>query len=102
MMTSRNDKPVDRMIVETIVRRITPKRVILFGSRARSDAQERSDYDIAIDDDRLNPRLLAQIRDDIESIPTLLRIEVVWLNRITDAFRRRILSEGKVLYEHQS
>ena len=43
-------KPVEQMIVDAIIQHIKPKRIILFGSRARDDVQARSDYDIAIDD----------------------------------------------------
>lgn len=95
-------KPVEKMIVDVIVRRIRPQRIILFGSRARDDANPRSDYDVAIDDERLTPVVLAQIRASIETIPTLLHIDVVGMNRISAAFRQRILNSGRVLYEQQS
>ncbi len=96
-----NDKPVEQIIVNTIIKRVKPKRIILFGSRARDDAQARSDYDIAIDDDMLTPSLLAQIRADVETVPTLLSIDVVWMNRAAETLRHRILNEGKILYERQ-
>ncbi|MGH7600267.1 MAG: nucleotidyltransferase domain-containing protein, partial [bacterium] len=88
--------------VDAIVRHIKPKRIILFGSRARDDSQARSDYDIAIDDDELTLAKLAQIRADMEIVPTLLAIDVVWMNRAAETLRRRILNEGKTLYEQQS
>ncbi len=95
-------KPIEQMIVDAIVRHIKPKRIILFGSRARDDSQARSDYDIAIDDDELTLAKLAQIRADMEIVPTLLAIDVVWMNRAAETLRRRILNEGKTLYEQQS
>ena len=95
-------KPVEQMIVDTIIQHIKPKRIILFGSRARDKAQARSDYDIAIDDDMLTPAVLAQIRADMETIPTLLSIDMVWMNRAAATLRQRILDEGKTLYERQS
>jgi predicted nucleotidyltransferase len=93
------NKPLEPLIIATIVKHIKPQRIILFGSRARGDAQERADYDIAIDGENLTPVQLAQIRADLETLPTLLSIDVVWMNRVTDKLRRRILDEGKVLYE---
>jgi predicted nucleotidyltransferase len=44
-MTSRFKKkePLEQLIVDTIVKRLKPKGIILFGSRARGEAQERSD-----------------------------------------------------------
>jgi predicted nucleotidyltransferase len=95
-------KSVEQMIVDAIIQHIKPKRIILFGSRARDEAQARSDYDIAIDDDELTPAKLAQIRADMEIVPTLLAIDVVWMNRAAETLRQRILDEGKTLYERQS
>lgn len=95
-------KPVEQMIVDTIIRHFRPKQIILFGSRARDEAQSRSDYDIAIDDDELTLVKLAQIRADMEIVPTLLSIDVIWMNRAAETLRQRILNEGKTLYEQQS
>lgn len=95
-------KPVEQMIVDTIIQHIKPKRIILFGSRARDEAQTRSDYDIAIDDDELTLAKLARIRADMEIVPTLLAIDVVWMNRAAETLRQLILDEGKTLYEQQS
>ncbi len=94
-------KPVEQMIVDTIIQHIKPKQIILFGSRARDDAQARSDYDIAINDDELTPAKLARIRAEMEIVPTLLSIDVIWMNRAAETLRKRILNEGKILYERQ-
>ncbi len=40
--------PVLRRIVEVIVKEIDPDKIILFGSRARGDHTEGSDYDILV------------------------------------------------------
>jgi predicted nucleotidyltransferase len=95
----KQTKPIEQLIVDAIVKRVRPQRIILFGSRARGEAQERSDYDIAIDDESLTPLKLAQIRADVEALPTLLSIDIVWMNRAGQVLRQRILSEGKTLYE---
>lgn len=92
---------VESMIVEIIVRHARPQRIILFGSRAREDAQERSDYDIAIEDESLTRTALARIRADLEELPTLLGIDLVWMKQAAPALRQRILSEGKILYEQK-
>ncbi|MEK7728052.1 MAG: nucleotidyltransferase domain-containing protein [candidate division KSB1 bacterium] len=106
MTTSRTSlttkASLEQMIINTIMRHARPKRIILFGSRAREDAQERSDYDIALDDEQMTRTALAHLRAEIEELPTLLHIDVVWLNRAATALRERILSEGKILYEQQS
>ncbi len=98
----RDSRTIEQIIVNTIVKWVKPKRIILFGSRARGDAQARSDYDIAIDDEELTPAKLARIRADMETVPTLLAIDVVWMSRAAETLRQRILNEGKILYERQS
>lgn len=35
-------------LVQTLVKEVDPDRIILFGSRARGDAEEQSDYDICV------------------------------------------------------
>ncbi len=53
------------------------KKIVLFGSRARKDNHEKSDYDIAIfSSDTSNH---ADILNDIENIDTLNKIDVVFI-----------------------
>jgi uncharacterized protein len=37
-----------RYVVERLVAAVHPRRIVLFGSRARDDARDDSDYDIAV------------------------------------------------------
>jgi len=37
-----------RHLVDILIREVEPDRIILFGSRARGDNEERSDYDICV------------------------------------------------------
>ena len=74
------------------------ERIVLFGSRARDDAEERSDIDIAIDADA-DQRLWFQIEDILEEADTLLSFDLTRLNEASDNLRRRIETEGTVLYE---
>lgn len=90
---------LEHSIVQTILQRSNPRKIILFGSRARGDAEARSDYDIALDDENLTRAALAHIRVDLEELPTLLAIDLVWMKQAAPILRERILSEGKVLYE---
>ncbi len=75
-------------------------RVMLFGSRARGEARERSDFDIGL----LGPRpvpaaLLAKLQDELESLPTLIRFDVVDLGRVSAEFRGAALDGAEVLLE---
>ena len=64
--------------------------VLLFGSRARGDADERSGFDIAIDAPRLTRDQWVDILHAAEDL------------RETDSkFRSRVMSEGVILYERE-
>jgi uncharacterized protein len=73
------------------------KRVILFGSRARGYASDRSDIDIAVDtSDNLD---WWKLYEQVEDYPTLLKIDLIRLSDGGGEFRETILRTGKILYE---
>lgn len=88
-------------LVDTIAAIPAVKRVLLFGSRARGDADERSDFDIAIDAPRLSRTEWVDILHAAEDAETLLAIQVVDLRETDRKFRSRVESEGIVLYERE-
>lgn len=86
-------------IIAIIKEHLHPKRIILFGSRAKGQAQEYSDYDIAIqgvDMDIRKDRLLKEALDEKMGIYT---VEVVDLDRVDEGFRAMVVKYGKILYE---
>lgn len=73
------------------------RRVFLFGSRARGDAREDSDIDLAFDH-RSSPPVWADFVNTIrEQAPTLLDVDLVDLAEATPELRARILAEGTLL-----
>ena len=76
-------------------------RVILFGSRARGDARERSDVDLAIEAPRADAHAWSLIVETIDESRTLLSFDVVRLERAAADFRAQILLEGVVLFERR-
>lgn len=76
--------------------------VALFGSRARGDNKERSDYDVAIygavtEEDK-NKIFLG-----LQDIPTLLKIDVVYFNETDDGnFKENIKKEGMIFYDRKT
>jgi predicted nucleotidyltransferase len=75
------------------------KRVWLFGSRARDDATERSDIDLAIEAPGADRREWLEVCRLVEEAQTLLPIDVVRLEDAPDALRTAIRKEGQILFE---
>lgn len=66
------------------------KEAILFGSRAKGTAHEKSDFDIAV----LGVNDIEEIREQIEEIPTLYSFDIVDLEECTN----QLLKEDIALY----
>jgi len=84
-----------------VIRRYLPREefeIVLFGSWARGNAQETSDIDIGLmGPEAVDEMLLLRIREEINSIPTLRRIDVIDLNKADNEFRREVLSYAQTL-----
>lgn len=87
-------------VIEALVAELVPQRVILFGSRARGDHRENSDFDIAIEGktctDEQWRMTLAKIAD---SPFTLFPLDVVEVETLSSEYRKNIEKEGVTLYE---
>lgn len=83
---------LDRMTATPDVR-----RVILYGSRAVGDADDRSD--IAVSAPELDARAFARLRDAVAQSPTLSTIPVARLEDRPDALQDRVLAQERVIYE---
>ncbi len=96
---TRHHRTVIAKLVDFIAVIPEVHRVLLFCSRARGDAGERSDFDIAIDAPRLTRDHWVDILHAAEDAETLLEIQLVDLRETDGKFRSRVASEGIVLYE---
>lgn len=87
-------------LAEEFGRYKTIERAALFGSRARGDFNERSDYDIAVfgdvpGADKARLRAWAE-----EELPTLHKIDLTFVSDVSDGkFLESIEKEGKVFYD---
>lgn len=73
-------------------------KAVLFGSRARGDNTDRSDFDIAI---YVNSNKYHNVLNDIDEINTLLKIDVTIITpttKLDDLFLDNIKNEGVVIY----
>jgi predicted nucleotidyltransferase len=73
--------------------------VVLFGSRARGDAEPRSDVDLAVSCPGASPLTWSEISEIVDGARTLLMIDLIRLEDAPDALRASIDLEGVTLYE---
>jgi uncharacterized protein len=109
MIVQKQNDPTLNQIVDIIVRTVSPKKIILFGSRARGDNSEDSDYDIFILNDsnenerKITTRVYKQfyeehINKEIDLVAA--STEKMEKNLTTTGFiYKNINKEGIVLYE---
>jgi nucleotidyltransferase substrate binding protein (TIGR01987 family) len=83
---------------EIILKHAQPSRIYLFGSRATGEAKPESDYDFAMDAANANFQALQAIRDEIETLHTLYRIDVANIAAAESRFANRVRDTGLVLY----
>ena len=89
-----------KQIVATILIHVGAKKIIIYGSRARGNFRQTSDIDIAVEsykDSNNDVNILNEILN--EEIPTLLKCEVINLNKVGAKLRNEVLLEGIVIYE---
>ena len=93
-------------VIDTLIKEISAfpsvEKIILYGSRARGDNEPRSDIDLAVAgnldwQEWSKIRRLADVEDN--TIRTLLKIDLVQLEKVGELLRKSILHEGKILYE---
>lgn len=83
-----------------IARKYDVGKLILFGSRARGDHHDKSDYDIAVIGIGSDQYKKAVFSLEIEDLKTLKKIDVVFVDDKTDGkLLSNIIKEGVVLYE---
>ena len=109
-----NGSPIDAELVDEMVRRIvraiSPRKVILFGSRARDDAHPRSDFDLLVISESSEPRYRrsAPLYTVLADLPAEMDVmvytpeEVSQWRAVPQAFVTTAIREGNVLYERES
>jgi predicted nucleotidyltransferase len=86
--------------VSHIIRKYVSKetQVFLFGSRADGTAWERSDFDFGILDDKpISIVELSKIKQEVEMLPTLFKIDIVDFYSVSDEMKRVGLETKRLL-----
>lgn len=90
-MTLKNTKNIQKEIYSIIGRHLdlSKYRVFLFGSRATGKGDDRSDFDIGIEGDQSLPQsTLSKIKNDIDQLPTLYKVDVVDFACVSPQFQK--------------
>ena len=75
------------------------EKVVLFGSRARGDYSERSDYDLAIYGNLTQTEISALRSAFNEDLPTLHKIDLIFMQEhLLPNFIKSIETEGVKIY----
>ena len=85
--------------VEIIKNYCHPSKIILFGSRAQEKNHCHADFDFAVDIKKPSISMQREIRNAIDKISGLYKVDIVYLLSIDKEFKNIILQTGKVLYE---
>ena len=86
-----NLKKIDLIVDE--LKKYSPKKIILFGSRARGDNLKNSDIDIAVELD-LSFREKRKLKEKIDLIAGLYSVDLFFFDEMSDEFKRKVLKEG--------
>jgi nucleotidyltransferase substrate binding protein (TIGR01987 family) len=93
-----NDPKIISAVREIILKHTSPTRIYLFGSRVSGDAKAESDYDFAFDAPQANAASLQSIRDELDQLHTLYRIDVANIAQADSRFASRVRDTGLVIY----
>jgi predicted nucleotidyltransferase len=107
MASKQTSEPLLQTIVQRLLAAGRPEKIILFGSRARGQASQESDYDLLVVENSSQPRYRRAVayRHALKDLGISKDI-VVWTPReiaewqnVSNAFITTALREGTVLYE---
>lgn len=95
----RRHKEIVTGVVDILVKKLNPSRILLFGSRIKGNNGKHADFDIAVDSGTPTVSLQRSINEEVESIAGLYKVDVVYLKSVDKKFKDIILKTGKVIYE---
>jgi len=81
-----------------VLKHVAPTRIYLFGSRVTGDAKPESDYDFAFDAPDADLLALEKIREELDELHTLYRIDVANVAKADSRFANRVRTTGLVVY----
>ncbi|MBI4669002.1 MAG: nucleotidyltransferase domain-containing protein [Elusimicrobia bacterium] len=101
-VSSAREKEILKKSVQALRKYLSPRRIILFGSRAKGKSQKGSDFDLAVDGRQPPAEISRRMRDEIEKFGGLYHVDIVYLAGLNPGLRRIVLKSGKVVYERRT
>lgn len=88
------------IIVPIVVKHLPNAKIILYGSRARGDAREGSDIDVALDmGHKIDTLIMSNIIGDLEESRLPICFDIVDFHNISESMQQRILKDGIIWKE---
>ncbi|MBU1261384.1 nucleotidyltransferase domain-containing protein [bacterium] len=100
MKLHREDE-ILKNVVNILNKNLKPHKIILFGGRAKNSFFKNSDFDVAVDIERPEISQRRKIREEIEEVCGLYKVDLVFLMSVDERFKNIILRTGKVIYERE-
>ncbi len=84
-----------KIIVSVILKYLPNAKIILYGSRARKDAREGSDIDIALDiGNKIDSDKMSNIIADLEESDLPINFDIVDFHAVSEHMQQEILKDG--------
>jgi len=96
------EKDIINNVVNVLKEHLDPKKVILFGSRAKKKNSQSSDFDFAVDSKKVDIRDYRKIKEEIEEFSGLYKIDVVFLSDLDEDFKDIVYETGETVYEKRT
>lgn len=76
-------------------------KIVLFGSRARGDNTDKSDYDIAVFSNNMDIDEECRFKDEIDDMKTLNKIDVIFIKErhIHTEIYKNIMNDGVIIMD---
>ncbi|MBF0361839.1 MAG: nucleotidyltransferase domain-containing protein [Oligoflexia bacterium] len=108
-MTAREtarEQEVKQLIISTILKAkdlLDGHYIFFFGSRVLNNHNSRSDFDIGIDGESpLNLKLFYALKDRLESIETLYKLDLVDMQSVSPSFRDQAMKKIEVICDYRN
>ena len=95
------EKEILNKIIEILKSELNPGKIFLFGSRAKRKEPGHSDFDIAVDNEKVDNNKLREIMKEIDEAAGLFKVDIVFLKSVDEEFKKIILNTGELIYERR-